>query len=122
MPDLYMNRDDDSSIEADSNFDDKTILTCGYDYESASDNELYGDDDESFSNDSYDDKLSHDDERFGENSGWTREERAQDREAARVRKDRDHRIRSAIIQDIYIREKYGQERRTYYTTPAPLRD
>ena len=99
MPDLYMNRDDNSSV---NNSDDKTILTGGYDYESASDDELYSGDDKSFSND----------------SGWAWKERAQDLEAAKVREDREHRQRLAIIQDIYVREKHGGEQRTTYTTPA----
>ena len=122
MPDLYMNRDDNSSIDADSSFDDETISNCGYDYKSASDNELYGDDDESFTDDSYDDEMSCDDERFDNNSGWSREDRAQDREAAKVREDREQRLRLALIQDIYIREKHRRERKKYYTTPTPLQD
>ena len=121
MPDLYINRYNDSSVDANSSFDDETVSTGGYDYESASDNELYDEEDKSFTDNSYDDKLSYDDKRFGDNSGWAREESAQDREAARVRKDREQRIHSEIIQDIYICKKHGRERRTYYTTPAPVR-
>ena len=90
MPDLYMNRDNDSSVD---NSDDETVSTGGYDYESASDNELYSGDDESFSDD----------------SRWARGEKAQDLEAAKVREDREHRQRSAIIKDIYVRKKHGQE-------------
>ena len=87
MPDLCMNGDDDSSID---NSDDKTVLTGGYDYESASNDELYNDDKKNISDD----------------SGWAQEERAQDLEAAKVREDHEHCQRSAIIQGIYVRKKH----------------
>ena len=70
MPDLCMNRDNNSSV---NNSDDETVLTGEYDYKSASNKELDSGDDESISND----------------SGWEREARAQDLEAAKVREDRE---------------------------------
>ena len=47
--------------------------------------------------------------------------KAQDLKAAEVREDREHQQHSAIIQDIYVHEKHGQERHTTYPTPAPIR-
>ena len=77
--------------------------------------------DEYDSDDNYNDDVYSDNGRFDNNSGRSREDRAQDCKVAKVRKDREQRLRSALIQDIYIRVKHERERRKYYTTPAPLR-
>ena len=84
MPDLCMNLDNDSSV---NNSDDETVSAGGYNYKSASDNKLDSSNNKSISN----------------NSGWAWEARAQDLEAAKIRRYREHRQRSAIIQDIYAR-------------------
>ena len=49
MPDLCMNLEDDSSV---NDSDDETVLTGGYDYESASDDKLDSSNDESIGGDS----------------------------------------------------------------------